>query len=71
MKRVIFLVMLLLLMVGCRQSQQEGEAGTAELTIELMEPAAPTMSGDTEMVVRVTDAADRFAMLSRGIVPLV
>ncbi|MCA9958635.1 MAG: FixH family protein [Anaerolineales bacterium] len=56
MKRIVF-ILLLLLVVGCRQSQQEETGGTADLTIELLAPLQPTMDGSSEMSVRVTDAA--------------
>lgn len=56
MKRVIF-ILFLLLVVGCRQSQQEGVTGTADLTIELLSPLQPTLDGSSEMSVRITDAA--------------
>jgi len=55
LKRVILLIIILLFLAGCRQSQQEGGSGTAELSIELVEPTAPTLSGSTEMTVRVSD----------------
>lgn len=47
-------VLILLMMVGCRQSQ---ETGTAVLTIELISPLNPSLASSTEMSLRITDAA--------------
>lgn len=46
--------LILLMMLGCRQSQQ---TGTAVLTIELIAPLNPSLANDREMSLRVTDEA--------------
>ncbi len=50
---VLISAVILLLGVGCRQSQQ---TGTADLTIELISPQNPSMANDREMSLQVTTA---------------
>lgn len=55
MRQMILILLVMIFMVGCRQSQQEDVNGTADLAIELLFPLNPTLTDNTEMTFHITD----------------